>query len=286
MAAQRRAMTLIVGGRTDSSGSDYLAGYLAEQRVLTRSPRTVKSRRSQIGTWLRWLSTRGIGLRDATRGSIITFLSQYECPATRAAYRAALCSFHTWLVDSGLAPGNPTRHLPPVRVPDRRPHPIPDALIAEAMVRATPAERKMLILGRFAGLRAAEIAAAHRDYLTGDAGREVVQLVGKGDKWRELPAHPLVVDVLSQADGWVFPSPVRPGCPIVPGRVTQHMSALLPDDWTAHSLRHRFGTDAYARTRDLRVVQEWMGHSDPATTAGYVEVDHDWQAIASMNLSS
>jgi site-specific recombinase XerD len=45
--------------------------------------------------------------------------------------------------------------------------------------------------------------------------------------------------------------------------------------WTAHTLRHRFGTKAYQHSSDLRVVQELLGHHSPATTAIYTEVSDD-----------
>ena len=38
---------------------------------------------------------------------------------------------------------------------------------------------------------------------------------------------------------------------------------------TLHQLRHRFGTETYRYKRDLRMVQDLLGHADPATTAGY-----------------
>ena len=274
----------IVMDYTGVDGEACLASYLVELEVLTRSPRTVKIRRSQIGTWLRWLKSGDIPVEAATRMDVVAFLARFPSAATRQAYRAALMSFYRWLADSEMVPRNPTRRLPPVHVPKRKPRPIPDYLISEALGRATPAERSMIILGRFAGLRASEIAAAHRDYLSGDPGRELVTVVGKFDKQRELPAHPLVIQVLARAEGFVFPSPIRRGQPIVPGRVSDHMSDLLPGDFGAHSLRHAFGSAAYRQTRDLRLVQEWMGHADPATTAGYVEVEHDWAAMTAMHL--
>jgi site-specific recombinase XerC len=36
---------------------------------------------------------------------------------------------------------------------------------------------------------------------------------------------------------------------------------------TAHQLRHLFGSTTYANTRDLRTVQELLGHASPETTA-------------------
>lgn len=41
---------------------------------------------------------------------------------------------------------------------------------------------------------------------------------------------------------------------------------------TLHMLRHRFGTEAYRVDRDLRLVQELLGHQDPASTAGYAAI--------------
>ncbi len=45
--------------------------------------------------------------------------------------------------------------------------------------------------------------------------------------------------------------------------------AELGIDGRAHALRHRFGTETYRASRDIRVVQELLGHASPQTTAGY-----------------
>lgn len=58
----------------------------------------------------------------------------------------------------------------------------------------------------------------------------------------------------------------------MPSRVSQLSNAHLHGCGireTLHQLRHRFGTLTYQATRDLRLVQELMGHADPASTAGY-----------------
>lgn len=48
---------------------------------------------------------------------------------------------------------------------------------------------------------------------------------------------------------------------------------LLPDQWTMHTLRHRFATRLYAHTRDLLGVQGMLGHATPTTTRRYVQWD-------------
>jgi site-specific recombinase XerD len=42
---------------------------------------------------------------------------------------------------------------------------------------------------------------------------------------------------------------------------------------TPHAVRHYYATEAYAKCRDIRVVQDLLGHADYATTARYIGVD-------------
>ena len=53
------------------------------------------------------------------------------------------------------------------------------------------------------------------------------------------------------------------------------IARALPDQWTAHPLRHRFATVAYQGTRDLLAVQELLGHSKPETTRNYIRLPQD-----------
>jgi site-specific recombinase XerC len=45
-------------------------------------------------------------------------------------------------------------------------------------------------------------------------------------------------------------------------------------------LRHRFATKAYQGSKDIRAVQELLGHSSPATTAVYTLIEDDDLAAA------
>lgn len=261
-----------------------IAEYVAELTMLGRSPGTLRLRAYQLRGWAEWLQASGLSIHTATRCHVVAYLSGFGEAETRASNMSAVRGLHGWLLDSGRRADDPTRRLPTVRRDDGDPTPIPDSVLCAALLHATPDERRMVTLGRFAGLRAAEIAAAHRRYLRGSAGTETIKLKGKGGRWRELPAHPEVAAVLRAADGWAFPSPVRPGVPIQAGTVTKRLAALLPEPWTAHSLRHAFATDVYGRTGDIRLVQAWLGHSDPRTTARYIKARQDHATIRALTL--
>lgn len=44
---------------------------------------------------------------------------------------------------------------------------------------------------------------------------------------------------------------------------------------TFHNIRHKYATEALGKTKNLRLVQELLGHSNPATTAIYTHVSMD-----------
>jgi len=86
--------------------------------------------------------------------------------------------------------------------------------------------------------------------------------------------------------------PGRAGCsprldsepgPLAPGRISQLASAHLSSlgiHATLHQLRHRFLTEVYRETKDLRLTQELAGHSSPTTTAGYAAWSPEAAALA------
>lgn len=188
-------------------------------------------------------------------------------------YRNVLRGFYGWAEQSGYVDRNPAADLPGVRMPKRVPRPAPDDAYRSALRAAGPRERLMLRLAREIGLRANEIATVHtEDVQLGieDAGWWL-QVLGKGDKVRYLP----LPDDLARAlralpDGWVFPGRVEGH--VSRPTVTRKVARLLPDHWTAHTLRHRFATSAYALDHDLLAVQQMLGHARPETTRIYVDV--------------
>ncbi len=97
---------------------------------------------------------------------------------------------------------------------------------------------------------------------------------GKGGKTRMLP---LVDDVArrlrARPKGYAFPGQIDGH--LSPAHVGKLIARVLPDHWTAHTLRHRFATAAYRADRDLIAVQQLLGHSSVATTQRYTALPND-----------
>ena len=83
------------------------------------------------------------------------------------------------------------------------------------------------------------------------------------------------MDELRRRPGWAFPSNVKPGEHVTPETIQRAVSAALGEPWSTHDLRRWAATQWYNATRDLRTVQELLGHSDPATTVKYVRPNTD-----------
>jgi len=190
-------------------------------------------------------------------------------PEARKSMIVALRSFLTWAYRRGLIATDLSAELPSVTIPRGLPRPISAAALGLARAQADEETRLMLDLGARAGLRRGEIAAVHSSDIT-ELG---LRVRGKGDVVRLVPVHPLLQDRLAAIHGWVFPSPRRSGNHVGGDYVSSRLERVLPEPYTAHSLRHYFATEAYRGSHNIRAVQQLLGHADISTTMRYVMVE-------------
>jgi len=194
---------------------------------------------------------------------------------------AAWRSFFGWAQATGRTQSNPAALLARVRQPHRAARPAPEQVLSDALAQAGPQDRLMLLLAAHLGLRRAEIANLHTDDLREGIHGTHLRILGKGNKERVLPVVGELRELLlSRPRGYVFPG--HDNGHLSAPYVGKRMSRLLGPGWTAHTLRHRFATVAYAAQRDLFAVQSLLGHQSPETTRHYVQLPADaaWAAVA------
>lgn len=191
-------------------------------------------------------------------------------PETRRSARAVYCGFYRWAHGDELIEHDPARALPSVRVPQGVARPTPEHVVRQLIRHPDPRLGLMAQLAAYLGLRAGEIARVHSEHVVGD---ELI-VKGKGGKVRAIPlVEQRLAWQLGQLEGWAFPNGL--GSHLTPGHVSRIMSEAMPQGWTAHTLRHRCATVAYAATRDLLGVGQLLGHSRPETTQRYVRMPDD-----------
>lgn len=121
-----------------------------------------------------------------------------------------------------------------------------------------------------------------RDLLDDGVGYSLI-VHGKGNKQRIVPITDDLAAEVARGPGGHTAGRGRVGY-LFPGQINGHLSAdrigvligeLMPEGWSMHKLRHRFATRAYTGTKDIRAVQEALGHASVATTQRYTAVTND-----------
>ncbi|WP_460476602.1 tyrosine-type recombinase/integrase [Brachybacterium huguangmaarense] len=201
--------------------------------------------------------------------------------ATRRSTRTSLRIWTTWLHRTGRILSDPLSLIPPARASISVPRPCPDAVIRKALLSSNTRLHAMIYLAAEAGLRRGEIAVVSRDDDINELTGNSLIVHGKGRRERTLPLTDTAAaavkrqfDLVPPEIPWLFPSAGRyADTHLQPVRVGELVNDALPGRWTAHTLRHRFATEAYRSSLDLLLVQTLMGHSKPETTAMYVGLD-------------
>ena len=248
--------------------------------------------------WVLW--QRGRGMSDKTITDRLTIIRRIPdaasitpqgvdrfltstawAKATRANYHGAIRAWCKWLIITGRRADDPTLIATTPKVKKGRPRPVADEhltiLLETRMYRRT---RAMILLAAYAGLRVSEIAAIKGDDV--DTVVNTITVIGKGDKERQIPLHPVLKDLAAVMPrrGWWFPTYIGntkhlAGGPMLGNSVSSSISNVMDRagiPGTPHALRHWFGSALREAGVDSLVIKELMGHESLATTAIYVDV--------------
>ena len=272
--------------------ADYKAGERAldafdhYQRKRNFSEKTIGCRHAVLASF-NWHDGTAVSLFSATRPDVERWLDGHDRlgPQGRYTYISHLHAFYRFAIRDGLLTNDPTATIDRPRLPERLPRPLSAADLRRALEAADDRVRAFLCLGAFQGFRIGDMAGLRREDVL-DAQEPATLRVnqGKGKKDRILPAHPKTLEALHAfgmpESGPIFTS--TSGGHLSAGEVGRHISFLfakLGIDATPHALRHTFGTNVYARSRDLLLTQRLMGHGSCQTTMSYVGLNPDEREV-------
>lgn len=265
------------------TADDVVREHLAAMR-LSRHPRysegTIYARERALA---RMAALLEVPLLEASTGDLTRWIEGlHVIDNTLVHYASHARCFYDWCVRSGYLDRNPVDDLDVPVLVRGLPRPISEADLMMAIAAAPQPVRIWLILASYCGLRCKEIALLRRESVLDTADPPVLIVTPdatKGRRGRVVPLSSFVVGELHAFGmpraGYLFrrrdgrPGPNQPA---VISHVTARFLHELGIDATAHRGRHRFGSRTYRHSRDLLLVQNLMGHADPATTAGYVEI--------------
>lgn len=262
-----------------------------------------------LNLYLGWLAGSGRSVKSATYDDIVAFVrwvSERDYAEATVLNRISIVrSFHRFLCEDGITPGNPTslldrqvrrRTLPHVlsseevdRLLDHASDRAADESIS-AFQQASLARRAAILEVLYAsGMRVSEAVSMPASVL--GRNERYLAVTGKGNKDRIVPLHDRAIEACRlwrrragdygvQSPRWLFHS-VRAGEKALTTRAV-HMDIQAaareaglprPEIVSPHILRHSFATHLLSNGADLRAIQIMLGHASLGTTEIYTHVD-------------
>lgn len=223
---------------------------------------------------LRRLSQRGLNARTLARK-----LSSWR-------------QYCVWLVKRGLMHADPTADIKPPKQPERIPKALPQECLNQMLDLPVDdgdalalRDHALFELMYGSGLRLSEIHGLDTGDVWLDEGW--VRVTGKGRKQRQVPLTGKSVEALKNY------LPLRQtasdGKALFTGRngtrLSQRQIQKRLESWAAqngdgrhispHMMRHSYASHLLQSSRDIRAVQELLGHSSLSTTQIYTKLDFD-----------
>lgn len=274
----------------------WIGRYLAHLRTERRlSPHTESAYRRDLEALAAYCDAERIaGWKQLDNFHIRTFAAREHRdglgPRSVQRRLSALRGFFNYLIREEVIDANPAADIRAPKAPKRLPKTLDVDQVASLLGHpaTSPLKRRdhaMLELFYSSGLRLAELAGL--DVVDLDLGDRTVRVLGKGSKTRILPVGKQAITALrtwlaerqALVKGgttalFVGQNGRRLGARAIQRRVGRWAAATgMNVPVHPHLLRHSFATHLLESSRDLRGVQELLGHADISTTQVYTHLD-------------
>ena len=233
--------------------------------------------------------------QDLTRRDFVAALKRLSqqglSERTLARKLSAWRQYCGWLVQSGMMDNDPTFNLKAPRLPERLPKALPQEELNH-MLDSTPANDSLAVrdhalfeLMYGSGLRLSEIHGLDLGDVLLDEGW--VSVTGKGRKERQVPLSGKSVEALRAylservaADGETALFTGKNGTRLGQRQIQKRLQAWAVRQGSGqhispHMMRHSYASHLLQSSRDIRAVQELLGHSNLSTTQIYTKLDFD-----------
>lgn len=275
---------------------EYMQKYidtLQYERKLSKN--TILSYQDNLKTFWEYIAPKDP--LKVTKEDIEKFLKfeQEKKVTTKAHYFTVLQNFYLFCLEEGYTKINPceTIHMP--KLPDK----LPNYLTYEEVDRLLDMPLKtdydyrtkaMLELLYATGMRVSELLSLRFSNI--DLENTIVRVEGKGSKERIIPFNDTSKKYLELYLNFYRPKLIKPGknyeelflnnrgTPMTRQGLFKLLKQLCKElgikkNVSPHILRHSFATHLLNAGADLRVIQEFLGHSSISTTQIYTHVSKE-----------
>ncbi|MDD1679542.1 MAG: tyrosine-type recombinase/integrase [Methanomicrobiales archaeon] len=209
----------------------------------------------------------------------LTFLTSMRTyrPKTMHRILSTLSSFYRYLTIQGIAEFNPVTAVDRPRIKQEEIVYLKHDQVLQLINTIEDPRDRLIIRTIYAtGVRVSELCSINIEDI--DFEDHIIKIRGKGGKIRTVFIDDRTLeDICTHLEG-------RIGGPLFIGQQGKHLSPTTvthlfrhyaPPGITPHKIRHSYASELYRRSKNLRVVQENLGHSSIRTTEVYLHTDLD-----------
>lgn len=190
---------------------------------------------------------------------------------------SSLSSFYRFMIMQDVLAVNPVPRIDRPRVKDVELRYLKHSQVIR-LLRSIPYSRDRLIVRIIyaTGVRVSELCSINVEDI--DIDDQMIKVRGKGGKIRMVFVDQETLDeidlmVADRLSGPLFFG--QQGKNISPRTVQHIFRKYAPEGITPHKIRHSYASELYRRSKNLRVVQENLGHASIKTTEVYLHTDLD-----------
>ena len=271
--------------------SEWLKSYRNYLRMRNYSPRTLDSyiwlRRNTDVTklvfyWKDFEKARLDTTVEVTPLLVNDFLSfvstmQTYKPKTFHRIISTLSSFYRYLYSQNVVTTNPLTGIDRPRIKQQEVKYLKHNQVLRLIDSIEDTRDKLIVRTIYAtGVRVSELCNINIEDI--DFDEHTIRIRGKGDKIRTVFIDEETLGDITKFIGNRIIGPLFVGQQgkHISSRAIQHIfKHYAPQGITPHKIRHSYASELYKRSKNLRVVQENLGHTSIKTTEIYLHTDID-----------
>ena len=208
--------------------------------------------------------------------SFLTSLRTYR-PSTIHRIISTISSFYRFLTAQHAVPQNPMPGIERPRMKEKELVYLKHSQVLELLSSIQDLRDRLVIRTIYAtGVRVSELCSITLSDI--DFSSQTIRVKGKGGKIRTVFVDGDTLSTIDRFAGNRIMGPLfvgQQGKHISPRTVEHIFRKYAPPGITPHKIRHSYASELYRRSKNLRVVQENLGHASIKTTEIYLHTDLD-----------
>lgn len=280
--------------------SEWLVSYRHYLRMRNYSPRTIQSYEQVVRhfasyVWLRrnnpekielfWEDFSNARLDTTVEVKPVLITDYFTFINTKKPYKAktthriisTLSSFYRFLYSQGVITANPMVAIERPKIKDQELRYLKHSQVLRLIASIEDDRDRLIVRTIYAtGVRVSELCGINIEDI--DFEDEMIKVRGKGGKIRIVFVDHDTLEEISRFIGNRIEGPLflgQMGHHISPRSVQHIFKKYAPQGITPHKIRHSYASELYRRSKNLRVVQENLGHTSIKTTEIYLHTDLD-----------